>query len=282
MHMPIFQKIQLDISISIEHLVNAFGDVLGFVFLQDNHQPVIGIYPKLYWSAQIQDSNCYIRLPDFNYTNDEQPLHLTFDGKNNNKNGFSGGYISFISYDYASIAHQHTHQNYSAPSFLIGEYDIFFKKENLNWVLYIDEKISETLIVQKIINQVQNLESYKSQDQCKFKTAFQPRWSKSEYKNAFTKVQNYLYAGDCYQINLTQEFSTKIQYGKLLSLLPELQNLTQAPYAGYIAFKDFELLSCSPELFIEFDTDRLLKTRPIKGTLPRGVTSSEDEKLKQQ
>lgn len=32
---------------------------------------------------------------------------------------------------------------------------------------------------------------------------------------------------------------------------------------------DFELLSCSPELFIDFEANRKIVTRPIKGTMPR-------------
>jgi len=74
-------------------------------------------------------------------------------------------------------------------------------------------------------------------------------------------------AGDCYQINLTQEFIAKAQ-GSLLSRAEHLWSLTDAPYAGYLKLDDFELLSCSPELFIEFNQQQLI-TRPIKGTMPR-------------
>lgn len=103
-----------------------------------------------------------------------------------------------------------------------------------------------------------------------------PRWSKSEYLNAFQQVQEYIKAGDCYQINLTQEFTAQAQ-GSLLSRADELWKLTHAPYAGYLKLDNFELLSCSPELFIEFQADQKIKTRPIKGTMPRFDDPQQDQ-----
>ncbi|WP_171497956.1 anthranilate synthase component I family protein, partial [Acinetobacter nosocomialis] len=87
-------------------------------------------------------------------------------------------------------------------------------------------------------------------------------------------------AGDCYQINLTQEFSANFT-GSLLNKAEELWNLTNAPYAGYLKLENFELLSCSPELFIEFDVDKQIKTRPIKGTMPRFKNEEQDLLSKQ-
>ncbi len=44
----------------------------------------------------------------------------------------------------------------------------------------------------------------------------------------------------------------------------------------YLKLNNFELLSCSPELFIEFSTDKQIKTRPIKGTMPRYENKEQD------
>jgi para-aminobenzoate synthetase component 1 len=103
-----------------------------------------------------------------------------------------------------------------------------------------------------------------------------PRWSKQQYIQAFDQVQEYIKAGDCYQINLTQEFIATAQ-GSLLDQAQDLWELTHAPYAGYLKIDDFELLSCSPELFIEFQANRKIKTRPIKGTMPRFEDDKQDQ-----
>lgn len=83
----------------------------------------------------------------------------------------------------------------------------------------------------------------------------------------------------------------------LLDYLPALQRNTQAPFAGYLTLSnsasaaidnnDFELLSCSPELFFTFIKDsqtqqNYILTKPIKGTAPRGATTEQDMLLKQQ
>lgn len=106
-------------------------------------------------------------------------------------------------------------------------------------------------------------------------------WSKAQYQHAFARVQDYIRAGDCYQINLTQQFTGTAQ-GNLLDCAEQFWQLTQAPYAGYLKLPAFELLSCSPELFIEFAADRGLITKPIKGTMPRSADPLQDEHYKQQ
>ncbi len=131
----------------------------------------------------------------------------------------------------------------------------------------------------------------------------QPVWDKSDYQYAFDKTQAYLYAGDCYQINLTQSWRGQIDKSvRLGDYLPKLHSHTNAPFAGYLyapspfqknlqdnpqknpqrpnSQTTFELLSCSPELFFTFDKEGTITTKPIKGTRPRGQTKQEDKRLK--
>lgn len=118
-----------------------------------------------------------------------------------------------------------------------------------------------------------------------------PHWSKHRYQQAFQKVQHHLLAGDCYQINLTQAWQAQLPKQHLLAdYLPVLHQKTNAPFAGYLQLADeanqpFELLSCSPELFFTFhqpnrDGEHSITTKPIKGTRPRGETTIEDQRLK--
>ena len=111
---------------------------------------------------------------------------------------------------------------------------------------------------------------------------FSPRWSFRQYQSAFLQVQNYLTAGDCYQVNLTQAFDAVVS-GRLLNRLDALLDLTRAPYAGYLAIQpQHELLSCSPELFLSFLANGEVVTRPIKGTQPRHTDPEQDQALRQQ
>ncbi|WP_227514290.1 anthranilate synthase component I family protein [Psychrobacter urativorans] len=131
------------------------------------------------------------------------------------------------------------------------------------------------------------------------------KWQKNDYQQAFAQTQHYLVQGDCYQINLTQAWQGCLNHSEnnnhvttnLINYLPALHQNTQAPFAGYLGFNpllnegskddDFELLSCSPELFFTFIKDsntdtHHIRTKPIKGTRPRGRNIEQDMALKQQ
>ena len=109
----------------------------------------------------------------------------------------------------------------------------------------------------------------------------QPIWQTSDYERAFYKVQDYLTAGDCYQINLTQCWQGELSNQQLVDYLPSLHQSTQAPFAGYLALGNYELLSCSPELFFTFANnpqgEHTIITKPIKGTRPRGQNVAADQ-----
>lgn len=57
----------------------------------------------------------------------------------------------------------------------------------------------------------------------------------------------------------------------------KLRSINKAPFSAYVNFEDLEIISSSPERFIEVK-DRKVITRPIKGTRPRGKNKEEDIK----
>ena len=91
--------------------------------------------------------------------------------------------------------------------------------------------------------------------------------SKSQYTKNFNCVQDYLKSGDCYQINLAQRFSAQYQ-GEPWQAYLKLREENKAPFSAYINHPKGSILSVSPERFIQIK-DRLIETKPIKGTLPR-------------
>ncbi|PIL65895.1 aminodeoxychorismate synthase component I, partial [Acinetobacter baumannii] len=187
-------------------------------------------------------------------------------------------YIGFISYDFS--AHQFiNNQSHKQPSLFIGSYYSFIKKINNEWYFFSDE--NNAFEIFNYLSALLNKPSSKLQknnfklNNFKLEQNIYPRWSKNTYLTVFHKIQEYIKAGDCYQINLTQEFKANFT-GSLLNKADELWNLTNAPYSGYLKLTEFELLSCSPELFIEFNVDKQIKTRPIKGTMPRYENKEQD------
>ncbi|MFQ6571834.1 aminodeoxychorismate synthase component I [Pseudomonas sp. UM16] len=99
--------------------------------------------------------------------------------------------------------------------------------------------------------------------------------SAQTYRQAFDRVQQYIYAGDCYQINLTQRFRAPCQ-GDPWHAYQALRRACPTPYSGFQLLADGSaLLSFSPERFIRVSNGQV-ETRPIKGTRPRGKNAAED------
>ena len=95
------------------------------------------------------------------------------------------------------------------------------------------------------------------------------------YHSAVNKIQDYIHAGDCYQINFAQRFTASYQGDPLLAFL-HLRSRLPSPFSGYIEFDDQAVVSISPERFILVDASRAM-TQPIKGTIARGKTAEEDK-----
>jgi len=105
-------------------------------------------------------------------------------------------------------------------------------------------------------------------------------WSESDYEIPFNVLADYIASGDFYQTNLTFPMSSKYK-GTVLGLYERLKTLQPVKYGGVVNFSEGPILiSRSPELFFKVDNNGNISTRPMKGTLPRGKDSEEDERLK--
>jgi para-aminobenzoate synthetase component I len=96
------------------------------------------------------------------------------------------------------------------------------------------------------------------------------------YLAAARRAIEYVHAGDCFQVNLSQRLLHPATLTPL-ELYGRLRERNPAPFAGYFDLGDFVLASASPERFLRLE-DGNVETRPIKGTRPRGGTLEEDER----
>ncbi|HQZ60175.1 MAG TPA: chorismate-binding protein, partial [Acinetobacter sp.] len=269
---------------TISDLLLHLQDLTGLVYLHDQQNPIIAFLPQQYLICQSSISTFFEQI-EFNYyqksTVTPSPIEfVNFDSaqfpRANESHSFQGGYIGFLSYDYSTQTFVETTQR-SQPSFFLGQYLSFLKFINGEWIFHSDDANAKSIyewICEQLAQPFPETSELTLIEKC------HPRWTQQQYLKAFHHVQDYIKAGDCYQINLTQEFSAKA-HGDLLSQAEKLWDLTHAPYAGYLKLGDFELLSCSPELFIEFQPNRNIKTRPIKGTMPRFENAKQDRMSKQ-
>ena len=96
------------------------------------------------------------------------------------------------------------------------------------------------------------------------------------YQQAIETIQHHIRQGDTYQVNYTVQLSQELEADPL-AIYNRLVVEQKAHYNAFIHHDDVAILSISPELFFEQE-DRLLTTRPMKGTTRRGLTNQADLK----
>jgi para-aminobenzoate synthetase component 1 len=92
-------------------------------------------------------------------------------------------------------------------------------------------------------------------------------FSKDHYLRALRRVIDYIVAGDVFQVNLGQRLLCPARGGSP-ALYSRLRERNPAPFAGYFDLGEFQVVSASPERFLQVKRD-CVETRPIKGTRPR-------------
>lgn len=104
--------------------------------------------------------------------------------------------------------------------------------------------------------------------------------SQQDYCNAIKVTLEQIRAGAFYQANLTRKIYAAYDVPPDgLMLFEQLCRLSPAPFAAYIRTPHGEVISSSPEGFLQVNSTGQMRTRPMKGTAPRGNTPSEDAAL---
>lgn len=104
---------------------------------------------------------------------------------------------------------------------------------------------------------------------------FQPTRNRHWYREAFQRIQDYIHAGDCYQVNLAQRFTAPCQ-GDPWIAYRLLRQVAAAPFSAFISLDRQDALLClSPERFLSLQGHQV-ETRPIKGTRPRHPDPASD------
>jgi para-aminobenzoate synthetase component I len=95
------------------------------------------------------------------------------------------------------------------------------------------------------------------------------------YTTAFKRIQQYIRAGDCYQVNLAQRFEVRTRGAPWLAYRT-LRRINPAPFSAYLNTPYAQVLSASPERFLQLRKGQV-ETRPIKGTRARNPDAARDQ-----
>jgi len=174
---------------------------------------------------------------------------------------FTGGAIGYIGYD--SIAH-------------MGLY---------TWAIIVDHRKARTTLFmlaqcpdrtrKQVLTSLANKPTVLAGFQ--LLSPLRSNFTQQTYNDAFQRIQEYINAGDCYQVNLAQRFSGQYE-GLSLTAYLHMREAIRSPFSGFINDGLHTVLSFSPERFLEVRGQRVT-TQPIKGTRPRSSNADEDKAL---
>jgi len=198
---------------------------------------------------------------------------------------FISGAIGYFSYDIGRIIEDlpdNSEEDFSIPNSIFIFFDnlIIFDLHNKKTYITAVGQIEEA---EKSLSKIEMCLKDYNYEELEIKVGnssnkFFSNFNKEEYEKSISSLKNYIRNGDVYIANMTRriwcdnnEDPFKI-YGKL-------RKINKAPFSAYMNFKDFQIISSSPERFLSI-TNGLVQTRPIKGTRPRGENPEEDEKNK--
>ena len=96
-----------------------------------------------------------------------------------------------------------------------------------------------------------------------------------EYQQKISYIRAQIESGNTYQTNFTIQFNAPFN-GNPKDYYHFLQKNNRANYCAYIEFEKYHILSISPELFFKLE-DRTISTKPMKGTVTRGLNTNQDK-----
>lgn len=103
---------------------------------------------------------------------------------------------------------------------------------------------------------------------------WRPTISKEAYWEAIARIKAYIASGDTYQVNFTQRLHANFT-GDPWSFFLALDRAQRGEYSAYFDLGAHVICSASPELFFTRQGSTLT-SRPMKGTVARGLTTAED------
>ncbi|MEH7111406.1 aminodeoxychorismate synthase component I [Neobacillus niacini] len=103
---------------------------------------------------------------------------------------------------------------------------------------------------------------------------WKPSISMDTYKEAINYIKQCIESGDTYQTNYTIRLHSHFT-GDGLAFFERLKKAQSSNYSAYLHTGDHSILSASPELFFHLHQGKIT-TKPMKGTVKRGVSPDED------
>lgn len=109
--------------------------------------------------------------------------------------------------------------------------------------------------------------------------SWQLQTSFEDYQQAIKHIRDEIKSGNTYQVNYTTELISDFKMDGY-DFYHTLRQAQQANYTAFLDIGEYQIISASPELFFHWQNE-VLTTKPMKGTISRGLSVEQDQKQHQ-
>ena len=282
-------KIEFNSKLNAFEVYNLFKDEKDTILLDSSKKDknlskysFIGINPFL--KFEVKNEKTYINDNIVKGDPFKMLENIVSEYRNNiqDKIPLLSGAMGYISYDTGRLLEELP--NTSEEDFNIPDMRFIFYKNIIIFDLVNDKKYITDIDgnienIHSLLKLIHNGEKIHDEIVCeKSENIFYSNFIKEDYKKAITRLKEYIVSGDVYIANMTQRFWCYNEDDSF-NIYKKLRSINKAPFSAYLNFEDFQIISSSPERFVQVVNNKA-HTRPIKGTRPRGHNTEEDEKNK--
>jgi anthranilate synthase component 1 len=206
---------------------------------------------------------------------------------------FSGGLVGYFGYDIIryiepKLADCPNPDLLGTPDILLMLSDELVVFDNLTGrmlvIVHVDPTAGGTLAgaQARIRELIQAMKQGAPRELCKTahqvdESDFVSGFTEGGFKQAVARIKEYILAGDCMQVVISQRLSIPFE-APPLDLYRALRGLNPSPYMYCLNLGDFHVVGSSPEILTRLE-DGVVTVRPIAGTRRRGYTEEEDRAL---
>ncbi len=283
---------KLDFYRKAEDIFECYKDRNMAIFLDSSLENQLGQYSIIglnpYLILKEEDGICYKNGEPCQETMEvllKQYL-IKYREENPTKLPLVSGALGYFSYDYGrEVEHieRHHDKKLEIPEALFVFYDFLIIEDKQEKTLYLTAR-GETgdadAGIAHLMEEIRNCTPVERPVKHTQLAEFSPNFTKEDYKNAIDRMISYIIEGDVYIANMTQQLTVNSQK-KPYDVYRYLRTHNPAPFGGYFQGGDFQIVSASPERFMQVKNGEI-ETRPIKGTRRRGETPEEDANLKEE
>ena len=193
---------------------------------------------------------------------------------------FIGGFVGYFGYELKALCgfdKAHKSENPDGLWYFVDRFLAFDHQRKNVYLVCLTKDIKETKVwCKEIKNKIETIPTLLDIN-CKRinQLVFNIDRDKKQYIKDIDSCKKYLKNGDSYEICLTNTITTDLKVNSL-DLYRILRKVNPAPYAAYIKHGAFAILCSSPERFLKINKDGWAESKPIKGTIKRGVSKVKD------